>query len=93
MDRAAVERITSPGIGIAVVVASAVVIVFPDVTLLVLSAIQAVAGVACLLGTRIAWNLNPRATGAAWIFTAKALFWFGMAALFVWMHVQRSGAA
>lgn len=93
MNRADTERITSPGIGIAVVAASIAVVLFPGIALLVLGAIQVVAGIACLLGTRIALNLRPRATGAAWLFTGKALFWFGMAGLFVWMHLQQASPA
>lgn len=93
MNRERAERITSPLIGVATVLAAVSIVVFPRSTLLVLAAAQVLAAFSCALLTRTARRIAPQAPGAAWLFAGKGVFWLGMAGLFVWMFVRHGSPA
>lgn len=87
MDRRQAERITSPGLAIAVVVCAALVVFDPSRAVLWIAPAPFVAAIGCLLGMQL--SIKMRATAAALVFLAEALFWLAAAGFLIWLHVTR----
>ncbi len=88
MDRRQIERVTSPAVAVAVVVCAALVVFDPDRAMLWIVPAPIVAAIGCLLGMQL--SIRMRATAAAFVFFAEALFWLGAAAFLVRLFVTRS---